>query len=254
MSTAPCKLGLIIQKPLFTSSSLYVSAYSRIPESMSFEEAAMCEPLSVALQACERTNLQTHDRSAIIFGAGAIGLLVGAVAKAQGLQVVMFGIYIHFISHSIDIDSSRLEFAREFCAHHVVLLSKNEDGIDPIVAASQKANHLRETYPFLEDIDLILECTGAPVCLQIAIFVNRSHIEHSDIARSTRRQNWDSRHGNTNSNATCQRSIFKRSQFNRHISVRKSVSSCDRNDIQSRSGRYTTNLFKIQPRKLKGSF
>jgi len=61
---------------------------------MSFEEAALCEPLSVALQACERTRLGQFDKSVTIFGCGAIGLLVAAVAKSKGAYVTMTGTYI----------------------------------------------------------------------------------------------------------------------------------------------------------------
>ena len=58
---------------------------------MSFEEGALCEPLSVALQAAQRTNMSNHDRAVIIFGAGTVGLLVGAVAKSKGLHVTILG-------------------------------------------------------------------------------------------------------------------------------------------------------------------
>ena len=59
---------------------------------MTFEEAAFCEPLSVALQACQRTNMGSSDKNIAIFGAGTIGLLVGAVAKARGFHVSILGV------------------------------------------------------------------------------------------------------------------------------------------------------------------
>jgi threonine dehydrogenase-like Zn-dependent dehydrogenase len=88
-----CKLCLIIQRVLYTSFSIQDSwLMVRIPDNVSFEEAALCEPLSVALQACQRTDLKPSDAQVVIFGAGAIGLLVGAVSKAQGLHVTILGI------------------------------------------------------------------------------------------------------------------------------------------------------------------
>ena len=58
---------------------------------MSVEEAALCEPLSVALQAIERTGLSKTVENVTIFGAGSVGLLVGAVAAAHGAKVSMIG-------------------------------------------------------------------------------------------------------------------------------------------------------------------
>lgn len=60
---------------------------------MSFEEGALCEPLSVALQACQRTRLTSNDKRIIIFGAGTVGLLVGAVAKTTSVHVTMLGTF-----------------------------------------------------------------------------------------------------------------------------------------------------------------
>jgi len=49
---------------------------------MSFEEAALCEPLSVALQACQRARVPSVA-DILIFGAGPIGLLCAAAIKAR---------------------------------------------------------------------------------------------------------------------------------------------------------------------------
>jgi len=58
---------------------------------MSFEEAALCEPLSVALQACQRIGMSNLCKDVTIFGAGSVGLLVGAVAKSEGANVTILG-------------------------------------------------------------------------------------------------------------------------------------------------------------------
>lgn len=64
---------------------------------MPFEQAALCEPLSVALQACQRTGMNNLCKNVTIFGAGAIGLLVGAVARSEGANVTMLGLIIFTI-------------------------------------------------------------------------------------------------------------------------------------------------------------
>jgi len=68
----------LILNPWFTSTSpRYLADVYRIPDSMSFEEAALCEPLCVALQAHQRLGLQGDD--VLIIGGGTIGLLCAAL-------------------------------------------------------------------------------------------------------------------------------------------------------------------------------
>jgi hypothetical protein len=82
-----CKPSSITPRISFTSSLLsHKFANARIPDSMSFEESALCEPLSVALQACKRTGIP-RLADVLIFGAGPIGLLCASVVKARGLSV-----------------------------------------------------------------------------------------------------------------------------------------------------------------------
>jgi len=57
-------------------------AYS-IPEGISFEEAALVEPLSVGVRAVKKAGLMPGD-SVVVIGAGPIGLCVLLVAKASG--------------------------------------------------------------------------------------------------------------------------------------------------------------------------
>lgn len=55
----------------------------RIPESLSFERAALCEPVAVAVHMLRRTDFKFGD-SVGITGAGPIGVLVAMVAKRSG--------------------------------------------------------------------------------------------------------------------------------------------------------------------------
>ncbi len=59
-----------------------------IPDSMGFVEAALVEPLGVAIHAVRLAGLQPHDRVAVL-GAGIIGLCVMQVARAQGIADVI---------------------------------------------------------------------------------------------------------------------------------------------------------------------
>ena len=104
-----------------------------IPEKVSFEQAAFAEPVSIALHGVSRLPLQEGD-SAVVVGAGLIGLLVVQALKRKGAGTVI----------AIDIDEKRLELAKELGADHTLVsneevpakvreLAGNEDGADAAV-------------------------------------------------------------------------------------------------------------------------
>jgi L-iditol 2-dehydrogenase len=72
----------------------------RLPDSVSFEQAAMVEPVSVAVHAVERTPVSLGD-TAVVMGAGMIGLLV-----VQALRVAGCGKII-----AVDLEPQKLELA-----------------------------------------------------------------------------------------------------------------------------------------------
>jgi L-iditol 2-dehydrogenase len=78
---------------------------SRLPDDLTYERAAMAEPVSVAVHAVKRMGIQTGDRVAVI-GAGMIGLLVLQVLKEAGAGEVI----------AVDIDPAKLAMAKELGA------------------------------------------------------------------------------------------------------------------------------------------
>ena len=72
----------------------------RLPDAVSFEQAAMVEPVSVAVHAVERTPVSLGD-TAVVMGAGMIGLLV-----VQALRVAGCGKII-----AVDLEPQKLELA-----------------------------------------------------------------------------------------------------------------------------------------------
>jgi 2-desacetyl-2-hydroxyethyl bacteriochlorophyllide A dehydrogenase len=75
--------GGFAEYSLIPASSLF-----HLPDSLSFEEGALIEPLAVSYRSILRTHVGHRDRVAIL-GAGTIGLLCVAVAKAIGVQDVI---------------------------------------------------------------------------------------------------------------------------------------------------------------------
>ncbi len=59
-----------------------------IPDNVALDEAALVEPLAVAYHAFQRSGAQAGD-TALIGGAGPIGLLTAAVAKAHGVTTII---------------------------------------------------------------------------------------------------------------------------------------------------------------------
>ncbi len=79
----------------------------RLPEGLSFEHAAMVEPVSIAVHAVRRVALQPDD-IAVVVGAGMIGLFVVQALRWAGVQCVV----------AVDLEPGRLALAKELGASH----------------------------------------------------------------------------------------------------------------------------------------
>ncbi|MBW7995467.1 MAG: galactitol-1-phosphate 5-dehydrogenase [Candidatus Glassbacteria bacterium] len=77
----------------------------KIPDKVSFEQAACVEPLSVALHAVNRAG-SVPGGPAVVFGAGMIGILIVQVLKARGVEQVW----------AVDVNQERLALAAELGA------------------------------------------------------------------------------------------------------------------------------------------
>ncbi len=77
----------------------------RLPDNLSFEQAAMVEAVSVAAHAVKRTPLE-KGASTVVVGTGMIGLLVVQMLRVAGCKQII----------AIDLDESRLALAAKFGA------------------------------------------------------------------------------------------------------------------------------------------
>jgi L-iditol 2-dehydrogenase len=91
----------------------YIAVPERIlyllPDGMSFSEAAMLEAVSVALHAVKVSGVSGGE-TALIVGAGMIGLLTMQAARAKGCARVLIA----------DVDETRLQLARDLGADEVI--------------------------------------------------------------------------------------------------------------------------------------
>jgi L-iditol 2-dehydrogenase len=81
----------------------------RLPEALAFDHAAMVEPVSIAVHAVRRVEVRPDD-TAVVVGAGMIGLLVVQALRWAGAKNVV----------AVDLVDSRLALARELGATHTL--------------------------------------------------------------------------------------------------------------------------------------
>jgi L-iditol 2-dehydrogenase len=74
----------------------------RLPDNLAFEQAALVEAVSVAVHAVLRSPVKLND-TAVVVGAGMIGLLVIQVLRQTGCRRIV----------AVDIDDQRLKMARQ---------------------------------------------------------------------------------------------------------------------------------------------
>lgn len=104
-----------------------------IPETMSMEAAALCEPLSVGIWSAQKAGIGAGSR-VLIAGAGPIGIMAAQVARAYGAAEILVS----------DVAEERLEAALRFGATRVID-ARNDDGtamgldVDAFIDASGAA-------------------------------------------------------------------------------------------------------------------
>ncbi|KAK4125512.1 GroES-like protein [Parathielavia appendiculata] len=178
----------------------------KLPDNISFDAAALLEPLSVAIHAVNRAQ-PTPGSSALVLGAGAVGLLTAAMARQSGCSTVTIA----------DVDQGRVDFAiaKGFATHGYVVprplhtssscssifsgsssssgTSTPVDGL--MTPASTLSMQSRFDYakslaadmlsltssssnPLLVDdeddgVDVTFECTGKEVCMHTSLYATR---------------------------------------------------------------------------------
>ncbi|KAG2120582.1 chaperonin 10-like protein [Suillus discolor] len=128
-----------------------------LPPSLSLEDGALMEPLSVAVHA-----------SVAVFGCGPVGLLCMAVAKALGASRVI----------AVDIIPDRLEFAKTYAATDTFLPPSIDKGESGVAFSIRNAQAMKEKLNITEHgsraIDLVLDASGAEVAIQTGIRIAKS--------------------------------------------------------------------------------
>ena len=123
----------------------------RVPDEMPLEHAALTEPLACVMRGLEESNAHA-GQTAIVLGAGPIGLLFIHAASLQGLNVI-----------AVVKRRDQIATAQHFGAEQVVRIA---DVDDPIAAA-------RALTPEGRGADIVLEAVATPEAWQWAVQMAR---------------------------------------------------------------------------------
>jgi L-iditol 2-dehydrogenase len=118
-----------------------------IPPDVSYEEAAMVEPLACVLRGLHETGVEIGDTVTVV-GGGPIGLMFVQVAKAVGCNVI-----------SVVKRDGQVQAAKHMGAHEVVQITKEKDPVEAV----------RRLSPEKRGSDVVIEAVGRPEAWELAI-------------------------------------------------------------------------------------
>lgn len=116
-----------------------------IPDSVPFEEAAMCEPVACCLHGIDLTQIKCGD-TVMIVGGGTIGMIMLQLAQMSGAVRVVL----------LEVNEKRFELAKKLGAELCLNPLKDD------VPAELKKHGF-------DDIRAVIECAGQPETVQYAI-------------------------------------------------------------------------------------
>ncbi len=118
-----------------------------VPPHVSYEEAAMVEPLACVLRGLHEANIEIGDTVAVI-GGGPMGLMFMQVAKLTGCNVI-----------AVVKRESQVAFAQRLGVDEVVQITQVQDPVDAVRALS----------PDRRGADVVVEAVGRPDAWEQAI-------------------------------------------------------------------------------------
>lgn len=152
----------------------------RLPAGTPSLKAALAEPLAVVLHAFRRLSPEPGS-SLLVFGAGAVGILACALARALGFHKACV----------VDIAVDRVQMALENgWATEGAALPRGErpkTAEERLDQSKETADWIAERFGTQEGFDYVMECSGVEQCIQAAIHVRlQSHCLpcHAEKSRS----------------------------------------------------------------------
>jgi len=127
----------------------------KIPDSMSFEDAAMIEPLACCIRAWNKFTYKNNDSIAVL-GIGSTGIMHALLAKIYGYEKIF----------CLDFNEFRLDFTKKFEA--IAINSGNTNaleqiksetanqGVDVVIVATSSLNALKDAINFVRKGGIIV--------------------------------------------------------------------------------------------------
>ncbi|KIX03569.1 chlorophyll synthesis pathway protein BchC [Rhinocladiella mackenziei CBS 650.93] len=135
----------------------------RLTPTISWTAAGLIQPLAIAVQMSRQADLRAHQ-NIMIFGAGCIGVQLGAMAYAHGAKSVTF----------LEKQPHRAEFAKRFTGGNVFVNPERLSGETTEQYSRRVAKDILDHTPGLyRGFDVCIEATGAEECMQMGITVCR---------------------------------------------------------------------------------
>ncbi len=140
-----------------TLAGYYTSAEDfvyKLPKNVSLAEGALMEPLAVGVHITKQADIKP-GQSVVVIGAGPVGLLCMAVARAYGATKII----------AVDIQQSRLDFAKGYAATGTYIPQK--------VSAEENAANIIKEFDLGEGADAVIDASGAEPSIQTSIHLTR---------------------------------------------------------------------------------
>ncbi|GAO16602.1 uncharacterized protein UV8b_01465 [Ustilaginoidea virens] len=126
----------------------------KLPDAVSLREGALIEPLAVAVHMVKQAAVQP-GQSVVVMGAGPVGLLCAAVARAYGASAVL----------TADIVQPKLDFAARFASTHTYLSRR--------VAPEDNAAAIKCLLGLPRGADAVIDASGAEPSIQTSLHTVR---------------------------------------------------------------------------------
>eukprot|EP00877_Chromochloris_zofingiensis_P014657 jgi/Chrzof1/9445/Cz04g03110.t1 len=124
----------------------------KLPQGVTLEEGAFCEPLSVGVHACRRAGVQP-GKTVVILGAGPIGMVTLLCAKAFGADAIAV----------TDIKESNLQLVESYGATPVQVSLREPP--------QEISSRLKGALAAASGVDVVIDCAGFQQTLDTAMDV-----------------------------------------------------------------------------------
>lgn len=115
----------------------------KLPDNVSLEEGALAEPMAIGVYSAKTARIEPAD-TALVFGAGTIGIVTALAALASGCSTVIL----------TDIKAGKLDLVKKAYPGRIVCVNSAKESLADAVSAVAP-----------EGVDIVFEASGSPQAL-----------------------------------------------------------------------------------------